>query len=88
MKKEIVNVMGMELERWTNKSCQADIAVGDDWATLYVIESREKRKGHAEELLREAKKYYENLDKDFGGDVALNEGMRKLYQKLNIKEYI
>lgn len=79
--------MGMEFDRWTHKSCQADVAVGDNWATLYSIESKEKRKGHAEELLREIKKYYEGLGKDFGGDVALNKGMRKLYQKLNIKEY-
>lgn len=87
MKKEIVNILGMELERWTHKSCEADVAVGIDWATLYVIESKEKRKGHAEELLREIKKHYESKGKVFGGDVALNAGMEKLYQKLNIKEY-
>ena len=37
--------MGMELERWTNKSCVADFGVGNNWATLYSIESKEQGKG-------------------------------------------
>ncbi len=87
MKKEIVNVLGMELERWTNKSCVADFGVEDDWATLYDIKSREEGKGHATELLIGAKKYYERQGKEFGGSVALNNRMRKIYQELGIKEY-
>ena len=77
----------MELECWWHKSCAAEIGVGDDWATLYLIQSREKRKGHAEELLIEAKKYYKEQGKELRGSVALNSGMKKLYQKLDIKEY-
>ena len=87
MKKELVNVLGMPLERWSNKSCVADFGVGNDWATLYHIESAEQGKGHATELLIKAKKYYEGLGKEFGGSVALNERMRKIYQELGIQEY-
>ena len=84
----MVNVLGMELERWTNKSCVADFGVGDNWATLYSIKSNEEGKGHATELLVEAKKYYEGQGKKFGGDVALNNRMKKIYQELGIKEYV
>ncbi len=79
--------MGMELDQWVNKSCMANFGVGDDWATLYNIESKEQGKGHATELLIEAKKYYEGLGKKFGGSIALNDRMRKIYQELGIKEY-
>jgi len=84
---KMVNIMGMELEEWINESCIAHFGMGDDWATLYTIESKEKNKGHATELLIEAKKYYENLSKKFGGSVALNDIMKHIYQKLNILEY-
>lgn len=87
MNREIVNIMGMELEEWTNKSCIAHFGVGNDWATLYDIESKEEGKGHATELLKEAKRYYESQGKVFGGSVALNNRMRKIYQELGIKEY-
>lgn len=78
----------MELERWTHKSCTAEFGVGDDWATCYGIRSREKGKGHATELLTEAKKFYEGLGKKFGGTVALNEAMRRVYQKVGVTEYV
>ena len=87
MKKEIVNILGMKLEQWTNKSCVANFGIGEEWATLYDIKSEEQGKGHATELLIEAKKYYEGQKKDFGGSVALNDRMAKIYQRLNIKEY-
>jgi len=87
MEHKMVNIMGMELEEWIHKSCIADFGVGNDWATLYNIESKEKNKGHATELLIEAKKYYENEGKIFGGNVALNDVMKNIYKKLNITEY-
>ena len=87
MKKEFVNVMGMELERWTNGGCVANFGVGNDWATLYDIESRNESKGEATALLKEAKEYYERLNKKFGGSIALNERMSKIYQRLQIQEY-
>lgn len=79
--------MGMELERWTYESCTADIAVGDSWATIYQVNSREESKGHASTLLRIAKTFYETTGKRFGGSVALNDRMRKLYERLGITEY-
>jgi len=79
--------MGMPLERWTYESCEAEFGVGEDWATLYRIESKEEGKGHATELLTEAKKYYEGKGLRFGGSFALNERMRSIYKRLNIKEY-
>lgn len=88
MKHEMKNIMGMELEEWVNKSCVAHFGVGDGWATLYEINSKEESKGHATELLLEAKKYYEGQGKKFGGSVALNERMRKIYQRLKIEEYV
>ncbi len=80
-------IMGMKLDVWNHKSCEAEFGVGDNWATLYLIESSDKRKNHAQELLVEAKKYYENLGFRFGGSVALNSVMKHIYEKLKIKEY-
>ena len=87
MKKELVNIMGMTLDRWTHKSCVADFGISDDWATLYYIQSEEQGKGHATELLTEAKKHYGGLGKKFGGSVALNDKMARIYKKLGITEY-
>lgn len=83
--KEIV--LGMELDRWEVNSCIAHFGVGDTWATLYDIESGEKHKGHATKLLLQAKEYYKKQGKRFGGSIALNPEMSKLYKKLKIKEY-
>jgi len=77
----------MELDGWTHKSCKANIGTGNDWATIYSIDSSEQGKGHATELLTEMKNYYETKGKKFGSSVALNEKMRHLLQKLNIVEY-
>ena len=85
---KIVNILGMEFEQWTYKSCIANFGIGDNWATLYDIQSNEPGKGHATKLLIKAKKYYENLGKRFGGSVALNKRMKHLYQKLDIHEYL
>lgn len=87
IKVEKVNIMGMELERWTHKSCIADFGIGSDFATLYTINSICRRKGHATELLTEAKRHYETQNKLFGGSIALNDNMRNIYVKLGIKEY-
>jgi hypothetical protein len=80
-----IEIMGMELDRWTYNSCVALFGVGDDWATLYKIDSKEQNKGDATFLLKQAKTFYK--DKRFGGTVALSESMAHLYKKLKIKEY-
>ena len=87
MERKETIICGMPLDEWKNKSCIAHIASGEDWATVYDIQSKEEGKGHATELLLEAKKYYENQNKRFGGSVALNPRMSALYKKCGIKEY-
>ena len=82
-----VNILGMELDEWKFDSCIAHFGVGGDWATLYDIESRDRRKGHAIKLLRLAKKHYQSQGKMVGGSVALNSIMRKVYRKLKIHEF-
>lgn len=81
------NEMGMPLDKWEHESCTPLFGIGDTWATLYSIGSDEKKKGHATELLKEAKVHYEKLGLKFGGSVALNDGMRRIYKKLEITEY-
>lgn len=57
------------------------------WATLYDIASKEESRGHATELLTAAKSFYEGTGKTFGGTVALNDRMLKIYERLGITEY-
>lgn len=88
MKIEKVNVCGMELEQWTHESCVANFGVGDDWATVYDIQSSDEGKGHATQLLIEARHHYNAIQgKKFGGSVALNDRMRNIYKRLGIEEY-
>jgi hypothetical protein len=89
MKSQKVKVMGLggELDEWSHESCIAHIATGDDWATIYDIQSTEPSKGHATVLLTEAKRHYEGLGLKFGGSIALNSRMRRIYQRLAIHEY-
>jgi len=82
-----VNILGMELDEIKFVSCTAHFGIGPDWATLYDIESQDEGMGHATALLREAKTYYEEQGKRFGGSVALNNRMRKIYRNLKIHEY-
>ena len=87
IKPQKVNILGMELDEWQNKSCLAYVAVGDNWATIYFTKSQHEGKGHATELLLIMKAYYETQGKVFGGSVALNERMAWLYKKCGIREY-
>ena len=79
--------MGFVCDKWKHKSCTAIIAFGDEWATIYSINSELENNGHASELLVEMKKHYEALGKEFGSTVALNKKMRYLLEKFKIKEY-
>ena len=85
--KRVKDVLGMELDEWRYKSCLAQVGIGEDWATLYLIESQQEGKGHATALLLIMKDYYEKQGKRFGGSVALNERMARLYKKCGIYEY-
>ena len=55
----VQDVLGMPLEVWKYRSCTAEFASVDDWATLYGIRSLEPSKGHATTLLIAAKNHYE-----------------------------
>lgn len=85
-----VKILNMPLQEWQYESCTAHFATGDDpkkWATAYDVESKEEKKGHATELLRQAKEYYEKQGRFVGGTVALNPHMKSIYQKLGYHEY-
>lgn len=91
MKQEEVEQLGMALIRWSHESCIAHFAVGEQdgeqFATLYDIVSREEGRGHATQLLIAAKDQYEREGRRFGGTVALNDRMHKIYKHLGITEY-
>lgn len=72
------------------KSCVAEVATGieedgSQWATIYTVHSSEPNQGHCQTLLRWLQ--YKFRDYDFGCTIALNDKMRYILQKLNIKEY-
>ena len=87
MKPSKVNILGMYLDEWKVDSCIAHFGIGDNWATLYDIESESPNNGHATTLLAEAKCFYEKSGKKVGGSVALNPAMKKIYKKLGYIEY-
>ena len=82
-----VNIIGMPLVEWCYESCVAHCATGRDWTTVYDISSSEEGKGHTTKLLLAMKGYYEGKGLIFGGSIALNDRMRRIYQRCNIKEY-
>lgn len=84
---QTVDVIGMPLVRWSYKGCEVDFGVGEDFATIYSVESKDQGKGYATKLLGVAKAYYEKCGKKFGGTIALNDTMAHIYKKLNIEEY-
>jgi len=83
---ETVNILGMPLDEWHCGSCVAHCATGDGWATIYDIASAVESKGHATTLLLKMKTYYEERGYSFGGSVALNDRMRRLYRRCGIRE--
>lgn len=87
MEMKQINSMGMLLDEWKHKSCIAKIGTGEDWATIYSIDSDEQGKGHGSELLIKMKRHYEEQGKEFGSSVALSGSMKHLLLKLKIKEY-
>ena len=83
--KEII--LGMELDVWRHESCVAEVATGDTWATLYLIVSEQPGKGHATELLKQIKAFYEDQGLEFTSSIALNQRMSGILGKLKIKEW-
>lgn len=79
--------MGMVLDQCSYESCTAEVGVGDDFATIYYIESKDKNKGHASELINRMRIHYESQGKEFATSVALSEPMKYLVKKLKLKEY-
>jgi len=79
------------MDRWEGYDCVADVATGDEsdgkWATLYFILSADQNKGHATKLLTEIKEHYESKGFAFGGSVALNPAMARVYEKCGVTEY-
>ncbi|MCK4414918.1 MAG: hypothetical protein KAY32_15395 [Candidatus Eisenbacteria sp.] len=82
-----IDGLGGPLDIWQYKSCSAEVGVGQDWATVYVIVSQQEGQGHATRLLLDMKAYYEKKGLRFGGSVALHERMARLYRKCGIVEY-
>lgn len=81
------NVLGMMLDVAKYESCYAQIGTGDNWATVYFINSKDQGKGHATILLKCLQKHYESKGKKFGSSISLSAPMKHLLQKLNIPEY-
>lgn len=61
------------------------VAEGEGWATIYTVESIFPNKGYCQSLLSKLKEVYKDVE--FGCTVALNDKMRHILTKLNIKEY-
>lgn len=82
------SVLGMELDACSHESCVALVYDGgEDWATIYIIESQNPGQGHATELLAQMKDYYNERGKKLSSSVALNTRMRYLLNQLNIPEH-
>ena len=82
-----VNSLGMKLDGWKYESCIANVGTGEDFATIFYIESEEKNKCHATILIKIMSKIYTDEGKSFATSIALSDPMKHLVKKLNLKEY-
>lgn len=77
------------LYKW--KHCRAMVYVGDEekWATVSLIETHpdHRNQGQATELMIFLQKLYEKQSYKFGGTVALNPAMARVYEKTGVLEY-
>lgn len=64
---------------------EALVVEGEGWATVYTVESSMPGKGYCQQLLLKLKHIYKDVN--FGSTVALNDRMKHILRKLNIKEY-
>lgn len=70
---------------YVENGVEALVAEGDGWATIYTVESSNPNKGYCQQLLLKLKEIYKDVR--FGCTVALNDKMKHILQKLEIKEY-
>lgn len=70
---------------YVENGVEALVAEGDGWATIYTVDSSIPNKGYCQQLLLKLKDIYKDVN--FGCTVALNDKMRHILQKLEIKEY-
>lgn len=82
-----ITEMGMELDLWKYESCVCRMGVGEDFATIYHIESEDKNKGHATMLIKIMRIIYFGEKKEFATSVALSAPMKHIVKKLNLTEY-
>lgn len=73
------------------KYCRAMVYVNDEekWATVSLIETHQdhRNKGMATELMLFLRKLYGGKGYTFGGTVALNPAMSRVYEKTGVTEY-
>lgn len=71
--------------------CVATVAINEleKWATVYFIETipSMRNKGLATELMKYLKINLEGKGYRFGGTVALNPAMKRVYEKSGVTEY-
>lgn len=71
--------------------CIATVAVNKEekWATVYSIETHpaQRNKGLATSLMKWLKINFESNGYKFGGTVALNPAMKRVYEKSGVTEY-
>lgn len=70
---------------YVENGVEALVAEGEGWATIYTVESSCPNKGYCQQLLLKLKEIYKDVN--FGCTVALNDKMKHILQKLEIKEY-
>ena len=57
--KQLPRILGMDgIKEATYKGVKADIAEGDDWVSIYMIESVNRKKGEVNEFISLLKKDY------------------------------
>lgn len=77
------------MHKW--KHCRAMVYADDVdmWATVSFIETHPdfRNQGEATELMDFLKRLYHISGHDFGGTVALNPAMSRVYEKTGVREY-
>jgi len=82
---------GSDVLMYKWKYCRAMVYENPDekWATVSLIETHpdHRNKGQATEMMNFLKRMYEKNGFKFGGTVALNPAMKRVYEKTGVEEY-